>query len=628
MKKLLLFIMTMLFIVSVSAQKQRVKPPKSVLNIAAQKVMAIDETTNLQTTVNPYVSDRYPMNEVEIGNTVYDLQSNTSSPSNRIEVFSDGTIGATWTYGTGAPSYANRGTGYNYLSSQGVWGPIPTNRIETLRSGWPAYSSCGPNGEAFVSHVFTGTAPLNFYKREVKGTGAWTASTIPGPPEAPGIVWPRMTSSGPDNQILHVIALTCPTVSGGSVYNGQDGALVYLRSTDAGATWSPAQVLPGMDSEFYYAFNGDTYSITAIGDNVVILVADNWKDLFTMTSHDNGETWEKTVIWEHPIPLWNNTPSIDTIYCPDGAAHATFDRNGKVHVVFGVNRGLFEEGDTAPSWFPFVDGIAYWNEDKPTWTGGDQANVLNPDLLFENGDLIAYSVDLNGNGQLDWVCFGVDCISKYYVSPTSMPQIVVDEWDQVYVVYSAITETFNNGTQDFRHLWFNYSIDGGQTWNEQVHLTDDIIHFFDEIVFPSIAREQYAYDESIHILYQVDNEPGLSVRGDEDLPSDNLIYYSSFEKVWEGTNDMPLNERQLKVSSAYPNPFTNVTSLDVTTAVKADVSIEIYSVTGQKVRQQTYGQHPAGTFKLDVNASGLNPGLYLVKVKAGEQSSTIRINVM
>lgn len=620
--------MAMIVVVGVSAQKQRVKPLKSILNLSAKSVLAIDETTNLQNTVNPYVAERYPIDEAEIGGTVYDLQSNTSSPSNRIEAFSDGTIGATWTYGTVAPAYANRGTGYNYMNSSGEWGLQPTNRIESIRSGWPAYSSCGANGEAFVSHVFTGTAPLNFYKREVKGTGTWVGSTIPGPPEAPGIVWPRMTSSGPDNEVLHVIALTCPTVSGGSVYNGQDGALVYMRSTDAGATWSPAQVLPGMGSEFYYAFNGDTYSITAIGNNVVILVADNWKDLFIMTSHDNGETWEKTVIWEHPIPLWNNTPSIDTIYCPDGAAHATFDRNGKVHVAFGVNRGLFEEGDTAPSWFPFVDGIAYWNEDKPTWTGGDQANVLNPDLLYEAGDLIAYSVDLNENGQLDWMCTSVDCISHYYVSPTSMPQILVDEWDQVYVIYSAITENFNNGSQDFRHLWFTYSFDGGDNWQQQVHLTDDIVHFYDEIVFPSIAREQYDYDEFIHIIYQADNEPGLSVRGDEDLPSENIIYYGTFLKVWEGTNDITLNERKLQVSDAYPNPFSKITSVDVTIKDKAEVTVEIFSVTGQKLRQQTIGQRQAGTFRLDVDAAGLHPGLYLVKVKAGAQSSTLRINVI
>lgn len=618
--------MALSLVIGVNAQKQRIQAPQSMRNIAVEKHAAIDETTNLQTTVNPYVSRAIPQMEAEIGGTVYDLQSNGSSPSNRLELFTDGTVGATWNRGTGPAAYTDRGTGYNYFNGT-AWGPAPTNRVETARSGWPAYTKCGATGEAFVSHI-SGTTPLNFYKREVKGTGEWIGSTIPAPAGASGLLWPRMTSSGPNNEILHVIALTAPTANGGTVFNGQDGAVVYTRSLDAGATWSTPVVLPEMTSDYYVAFGGDSYSLNSVGDNVVILITDNWTDLFTMTSHDNGETWERTVIWEHPIPLWNNTPSIDTIYCPDGAGQAIFDHSGKLHVTFGVNRGLFEEGGTAPSWFPFVDGLAYWNEDMPTWTGGDQVNVLNPDLLWESGNLIGYMVDLNGNGQLDWIGTAIENIGLYYVSPTSMPQIVIDQYNGVYVVYTSVTETFDNGAQQYRHLWLTYSLDGGTTWGDQIHLSEDIIHFLDECVFPTVATEEGEFQDYVHVIYQADAEPGLAVRGDEDAPGENIIYYLQIEKPTIGVGNMPINTKEIQVSAAYPNPFTNTTSLDVTLAQKANVSIEVYSVTGQKVMEQAYGQYPAGMFKLDINASDLGSGLYIVKVKAGDQSSTARINVL
>ncbi len=624
MKKLLLSLMSLSLVLGVSAQKQRVTAPLQMQNIAIQKQAAIDESTNLQTTVNPYVSRAVPQNETEIGGTIYDLQSNGSSPSNRIEVYSDGTVGATWTRGTGPAAYADRGSAYNYFDGAS-WGPAPTNRVEVDRSGWPAYSSCGATGEAFVSHI-SGTTPLNFYKRDVKGTGAWIQSTIPAPAGASGLLWPRMASSGPNHEILHVIALTAPVGNGGTVFNGQDGAIVYTKSTDAGATWSTPVVLPEMTSDYYVAFGGDSYSLTAVGDQVVLLVTDNWTDLFTLTSDDNGENWERTVIWEHPIPLWNNTPSIDSIFCPDGAGHATFDHSGKLHVTFGVNRALY---DDAASWFPFVDGLAYWNEDMPTWTGSnDQAHILNPDLLYESGNLIGFMADLNENGSLDFIGFDVANIGLYYVSPTSMPQIIVDQNNSVYVVYTSVTETFDNGAQQYRHLWMNYSADGGTTWNEQIHLSEDIIHFLDECVFPSIAREEGSFREYIHVVYQADAEPGLSVRGDADQPSENVIYYLEILKPNIGVNDMPVVANQIQVSPAYPNPFTNTTSLNVTLAQRADVSVEVYTVTGQKVMEKTYGTYPAGMFKLDVNASDLNSGLYIVKVKAGEQSSTARFNVL
>ncbi len=626
MKKLLLSLVGLSLVASVTAQKPRAKASQSMLRQSIERQAAIDETTNLQMTVNPYVSRSIPQNEEQIGSTVYDLQSNGSTPSNRIEYFNDGTIGTTWTTGTGPAAYADRGTGYNYFngSAWGTSGP----RVEPERTGWPAYTACGPTGECFISHI-SATEPSKFYKREVKGTGSWTSMPLPGPQASfAGLMWPRMTSSGPNNEYIHVLALTAPVANGGQAFEGQDGALIYYRSTDAGATWESPVVLDGMGADSYIGFGGDSYSLTAVGDNVAILVTDNWTDLFTMVSRDNGSTWEKTVIWEHPIPFWNNVPSIDTIYCPDGSGQATFDHNGKLHVAFGVNRGLFVEGDTAPSWFPFVDGLAYWNEDKPTWVGGDQANVLNPDLLWENGDLIGYMIDIDGNGQLDWIGTEIANIGLYYLSPTSMPQIIVDQYNGVYVVYTSITEGYDNGTQQYRHLWLTYSLDGGNTWNDQIHLSDNILHFLDECVFPSIARETGEYRDYIHVMYQADAEPGLSVRGDEDQPTDNMIYYLQITKPTVGVEEVTIIEKPLSVSEAYPNPFKNTSSVDITLAKSSEVSMEIFSVTGQKVSEKNLGIYPSGVSKLAVDASALKSGLYFVKVKAGENNTTVKVNVL
>lgn len=628
MKQFLLTVLSFSLVIGASAQFQRATAPSWARNIAVQKPKAMDEITNMQTTVNPYVASRdLIQNEIEIGQTVYDLQSNGSTPTNRMEVFSDGTIGATWTRGTGPAAYADRGTGYNYFDGA-AWGPAPTNRVEAARSGWPAYAACGPTGEAFVSHI-SGTTGLNFYKREVKGTGDWVATTVAPPSGATGLLWPRMTSSGANNEILHVIALTAPVANGGAVYEGQDGAIVYIRSTDAGETWETPIRFDEMGPDFYVAFGGDSYSLEAVGSNIVLLITDNWMDMFAMVSHDDGATWEQIIIWEHPIPLWNNTPSIDSIYCPDGSGHATFDRDGKLHVAFGVNRGLFEEGETAPSWFPWVDGLAYWNEDMEPWVGGaDQADVLNPDLLYESGNLIGYMFDLNGNGQLDLLGFEIANLGLYYVSPSSMPQIIVDDNNDIFVVYSGITETFDNGAQQYRHLWLRHTTNAGAEWAEPVHVSADLVHMFDECVFPSMARENGPWSEKLYVLYQADTEPGLAIRGDEDTPTDNYFYFTEITKPTVGAGNNPLPIKEMQISAAYPNPFSGNTSIDVTTYQKSNVSVEVYNITGQKVMEQSYGVKPAGMFKLDVNASALCSGMYLVKVKAGEQASTARINVL
>lgn len=620
MKKLVLITLSLAISAGVMAQQARIKATRAMQNIAIKKTAAIDETTNLQTTVNPYVSSRIVPSEAEIGGTVYDLQSNASSPSNRIQLFDDGTIGATWTRGTGPTEYTDRGTGYNYFNGAD-WGPAPTNRIEVARSGWPAYTACGPNGEAFVSHV-SGTAGLTFVKRETKGTGAWTESVIAPPSGASGLLWPRMVASGPDNMYLHVFALTAPTGNGGTVFEGQDGAVVYSRSTDAGATWSTPVVLDGMGADYYVKFGGDSYSLSAKGDNVAFLMTDNWTDMFFLKSSDNGENWEKTILWEHPIPMWNNTPSIDSIYCPDGAGHATFDNTGKLHVVFGINRSYY---DTDGSWFPFVDGLAYWNEDMETFTGGDQVNILNPDNVFEMGNLIGYMLDLNNNGDLDFVCFQNECIGNYELSPTSMPQIVIDDLNQVFVVFTSVTEGFDNGSQQYRHLWARTSPDGGTTWGEFYHLSEDIIHILDECVFPSAAS---ASDEFIHVLYQADSEPGLAVRGDEDAPGENIMYYMQIAKSEViGVHNGGVKVKELKVSQNYPNPFNKTTSIDVSLAGNSNVSVEVSTITGQKVMSTSYGTYSEGTHRIDIS-SDLKAGIYFYTVRAGENSFTGKMTVL
>ncbi|MEZ5196769.1 MAG: hypothetical protein R2764_10295 [Bacteroidales bacterium] len=68
------------------------------------------ETMNLSHEALPANKAFFPPEEEIIGNTYYDLQSN-SSMQNRIFVYDDGTIGAVYTLGFDYPNFAgDRGT--------------------------------------------------------------------------------------------------------------------------------------------------------------------------------------------------------------------------------------------------------------------------------------------------------------------------------------------------------------------------------------------------------------------------------------------------------------------------------------------------------------------------------------
>lgn len=464
--------------------------------------------------VNPLLSPAYGFQEDEIGTTFFDLQSGCSSPFNRVQYFGDGTFSAVWNLGFDTLGFSDLGTGYNYFNGT-AWQNAPLSRLESVVTVNPTIAIFG-NGEVIVTSRVPAGA-IHMLTRPQRGTGNWTESDIPLPAGITGLIHPKIMTTGVNQQEFHVFAQTLPLAKGGSLFQGQDGTIVYMRSLDGGQNWDiNGLILPDMDSSYYNGFGEDTYSFAFPREGkLALLVAGPWTDMFIMVSDDNGLSWEKTVIWEHPVPFWNGQAT-DTIFCPDGSCHLALDSANKVHVVFGLTSYYSDGSQQFMS--SYVGGIGYWNEYEPVWTGMNQYQCLNPDTLYEIGALpLTYVMDINGNGELDLLWnFG-----DYGVGPVSHPQILFDEYNFGVMLASCITETFDNGIQDYRHIWTRFHYGG--TWSYPADLSDDPIHMFDECIFPSISP---GYDYSTwYFTYQFDYLPGLACQGDEDPYHENMISF-------------------------------------------------------------------------------------------------------
>ncbi len=622
MKKTILLIVLVALGFSAVAQKNRVLIPDHLRSISLEKQAATNDPVGALYNNNliPRSVATTSVNMNLIGNTISDLQSNASS-QNRIYLYDDGFIGATWIYGIAQPAFADRGTGYNSFDGTS-WGAFPTTRIEPVRTGWPSYSPLGPNGEMIVAHA-GGTVNLVGYKRTAKGTGAWEPITMaPLPTGATGLLWPRMVTAGPDNNTIHLIALTTPVANAGTIYQGMDGALLYFRSSDGGLTWDiPGVILPGMDSTDYAGINGDTYSwIAPVGDKLAFIVGDDRIDLFMMVSEDGGDTWTKTVIWENPFKGLLDTPMY---YCVDGNVHGVIDNSGKIHVVFGINASRADAGTF--SWYPFIGGIGYWNTDMPGWLGGDSLTLF-PDSLYASGHLLGYEVDVNNNGTWDLVCIAVACLGPYYRGITSMPQLAIDENNDMMLIFSSVTETFNNGVSDYRKIWARFSPDGGYTWGDPYHLTDDLIHLFDECVFPSVAANS---DGNFHFIYQADEQPGMATQPSPGFHGwgDNFIYHMAVDKVLVGLNEYAPEVRITNLSQNFPNPFRGKTEFAIELSARSEVTVNVFSITGQKIASIEKGFMNAGQHRVELDMTGKSPGLYFYTVKAADQLITRKMVV-
>jgi len=627
MKKLLLLALILSIVLLAFSQQQAVVPKEKrdvkVRKVSRQhhEVIAINPITLPATKKALLIPD-----EEDIGESFYDLQSNNSN-QNRFHVYPDGTMAGVWTFGMDAPGFANRGTAYNYFDGDS-WSDIPTERIESIRTGWPSYAPYGENGEIVVSHDFS-AGTLYYLWRDQKGMGDWSEEEFAGP-DGHEISWNRSTTSGINNSVVHTIVITWPIVSGGTSYEGLDGALLYSRTSDGGTTWDMENVvLDELSSDYFYGFGGDIYDIIGDGDNVAILVGDTWRDLVLLKSSDGGDEWTRTVIWEHPYPkfdLENLTPT-NTFYCPDGSHHLAYDNDGKIHVVFGINAGSADE--TGTYWQPYVGGIAYWNEDRPTFSADTMSLCPYSDCeyseLVEDYSLIGWMQDLNGNDTID-IEDPLD-LAAYYLGSSSMPQITIDEQNHIFVVFSSITEGYTGGVtnQTYRHLWSRAS-PNGEWWGPFTDLTASLEHVFDECVFPSIATKS---DDYFYLMYQRDEEPGLHVRGDEDPPTHNDITFMAVDKaeVEVGVEEKNIAVLDYDVSQNYPNPFNGTSTVKVNVRQATELSLEVVNMIGQVVYTYDAGVAQPGLSTINIDGTKLTSGIYFYTVRAGETAITKKMIV-
>ena len=373
-------------------------------------------------TPNATVSTKAVLEDPVTAVTKYDLQTN-GAVLPHLYRYPDGTMASVATMAH-VDNFSDRGTGYNYYNGTS-WGTPPSIRIEGVRTGWPSYAPLGANGEIVVTHE-SATGPLVICKRNTKGTGAWTETELPPPPDAvgTGMIWAKVVTNGTPRTNIHIISLTGPTANGGALYQGLDGALVYNRSLDGGANWDGWQILDGMTSDEYLGFSADSYAwAEPKGETLAFTYGESWMDQAVMKSTDNGATWTKTVIWPCPYNKWDGGAVTDSFFCVDGTMSAALDNSGKVHVTMGLQRANGHE-DGSKYWFPFTDGLLYWNEDMPTWP-----EVLDTAELNAGGNLIGWVQDTNV-----WYAQATE-LAYYYVSMSSFPTMSIDEYNNIFVVW-------------------------------------------------------------------------------------------------------------------------------------------------------------------------------------------------
>ncbi len=87
------------------------------------------------------------------------------------------------------------------------------------------------------------------------------------------------------------------------------------------------------------------------------------------------------------------------------------------------------------------------------------------------------------------------------------------------------------------------------------------------------------------------------------------------------------SESNVAVSQNFPNPFNGTTYVNVSLKSGSSVSIDVFTLTGQKVMSKNYGYLNAGTHNLTISSDNLSTGVYFYTVNAGTNKVTRKMIV-
>jgi len=79
------------------------------------------------------------------------------------------------------------------------------------------------------------------------------------------------------------------------------------------------------------------------------------------------------------------------------------------------------------------------------------------------------------------------------------------------------------------------------------------------------------------------------------------------------------------LSQNYPNPFNPSTTIEFAIPDKSDVSLRIFNINGQEVKTLAGGNYPAGTYRVNWDATGFASGVYFYSIQAGSFSQTKKL---
>ncbi len=609
------------------------------------------ETYNNENTVPAQTRSMLAPEEIELGYTTYDWQTNAGM-RNQTVVWEDGFAAACWTTSSNA-SFTDRGTGIaSFDPATGEWS-YSEGRVESEKTGFGTIARYGENGLVIAAHTSSDCAI--YINEDFRNGGEWADPIYLDNTYGP--CWPVVQTSGANHDIIHILA----TASGFDV-EGVHEALIYFQYK--GGEWTKENVvLDPINASHALLFSSNEAHFLPVDysrpNRVAAVINSNWCDGKVIYSDDNGETWDEVVYYNHP-GFDQEFPEDQLAFLFPRWVDGFFDANNKLHIAYEFNgtNGSAQADITSGSsgYYPTLGGVAYWDQNLTLGADymclgftGEAGETFVMDSMYLYQDVYAswffsdatheepiaeycgYLPPMTNNGGEVAVDFENGDFGfyndhngdhgKYNQGIAGMPTILNNpETGAMYIVYISMTPALAEDTYPYNRLLGTASYDGGLTWEEPRVLLNDFMNSMDEMVYPQFVPYVYhdAEGDYAYFIYQNDQYPGSYVQN-TDAPSDQDESDNNYravkvrldEETWAVEEVVNLGNE----ISVYPNPVNGM----MTITLNAASEVSIFNLMGQKVASFMGN---AGVNNYD--ASSLNSGVYFLQAGSSTQKFIVK----
>ncbi|MCL2041514.1 MAG: T9SS type A sorting domain-containing protein [Bacteroidales bacterium] len=483
-----------------------------------------------------------------IGETTYDKNTNQGA-RNQIVVWEDGWISAVFmqSHTTGQ---ADMGTGYAYYDGNEWHASVA--RIEGEKTGFGTIARYGNNGVIVAAQTDDNKILLLTCENRMGNNWVIFDKIYTGAGNPNRAIFPSVTTSGPNNDIVHLVTVT------------DENVLYYSRTPDGGNTWDidlrldyfQLPYAKELGANSYYFMETTSFNDPVIPNRISLVIADRWSDGHVIYSDNNGDTWNRKVFYNHPNVYASSLDfgSLDS----DGILYpyytsAAWDSKGDLHVAFECGWS-----NDANQYLPGLGCILYWNEDMPAYTINLIEEIEQTNWIYRGeepmpSNYVGYIVPIDENTSLPYngdltdfpysfTDFGAH--GKYNRSTAAtMPTITIDKNDdKIYFVFASMTDyTLDATTNEYYfRLYSRFSEDLGKTWSDIEALNKGSEYDGTECVFPWMSDKSYASENErkIHVIYQRDSHTGSAVDGSHPISVGDNNYQALTIKV-RASQDAP-----------------------------------------------------------------------------------------